>query len=797
MTMNGAHVFCGTTWKGEGAGDQARWCTNANFAQQEMNRLFKSNDYGILFAHKSCCKPSRILSKYEGSKTFSNANLLGSLGSKGVFLGQSLSQGRILARGGFQLASETKRGQLPTTRELSRDSCNRLSRGVKLSASASSSPPSSANGAVRESPPLPLRLRTSRSMPPPSPFSSGEGERPLQFSSQIETQRIGRDEVDMDEFRAGTSFHEGSRGPGRPRKAASGGGLRGSVSQGTNGKGLTKGPGRKSSAALGTRAHKPDFVEVLKGLRTHVVGKGPTNGSRSSSGNKSSSSSSSSSSSRNGNNRGQPSRSLSDSVAQSSQESSDSMQASRESDASSLPQPSPGIESKFREERNRALSGLEALRRKTSGNRGLVSSEDEAAEDDDVDSAQGTGQGSGDESREAESRSVSADTTSKTPVEGLPTEAEARGVQYTINPHTLVPGDVVVHYKYGVARFTKFRKEVPAGKTKEVKYVHLQFADGEAKVSAKEARKVLYRFGSQVDRDRPVRLSKLKDTSQWERRKAKGQASIRRVVVDMMELHVQRLRQTRPCYAHFPEEMAALASTFPFTPTPDQIQAIQDIEADLTGRENPMDRLVCGDVGFGKTEVAVRAMFLAVLNQRQVMVLAPTTVLAKQHFKVLSARFQDYPDINVGLLSRFQKESQKRKVAEAIRDGSLQIVVGTHALLGSQIRYHNLGLLVVDEEQRFGVRHKEQITVLKSTVDVLTLSATPIPRTLYMAMNGFRDASLLMTPPPERLPIKTHLQPLSSAKVRQAIEREVARNGQALRSAWNNCDRRFLTYALL
>lgn len=412
----------------------------------------------------------------------------------------------------------------------------------------------------------------------------------------------------------------------------------------------------------------------------------------------------------------------------------------------------------FADQRSRALGGLEALRRKTQKN-----NQSDVSEEGDEESL--TEEGLSTVSTKVEEKEV-------TP-KGL------ASLTYTLDPDLLLPGDFVVHYKYGISKFLKFKKEIPAGKTKPVRYVYLQFADGEAKVSAKEARKVLYKFAVDIDTSRKVRLSKLKDTTQWEKKKSKGQQAIRRMVVEMMELHVQRLKQTRPRYAAKDDAaMAEFAASFPYKPTPDQEKAFQDVEEDMRERDVPMDRLICGDVGFGKTEVAMRAIFQAVLDGRQVMVLAPTTVLAKQHYNVISSRFQKYSHIRVELLSRFQKESEKREIGEGIREGSLDIVVGTHALLGSRIQYHNLGLLIVDEEQRFGVRQKEQITALKSTVDVLTLSATPIPRTLYMALNGFRDASLILTPPPERRPIVTHVCEQDEKTVETAIHDELSRGGQ-------------------
>jgi transcription-repair coupling factor len=348
---------------------------------------------------------------------------------------------------------------------------------------------------------------------------------------------------------------------------------------------------------------------------------------------------------------------------------------------------------------------------------------------------------------------------------------------YAVDPGTLSVGEFVVHKRVGVGCFIGIKYEVPRGKEKPVKYIYLKYADGVAKLRAKQANKLLYRYFSPGECGRAPPLSKLNDTAQWEKRMSKGKLAIQKLVVKMMELYIHRLKQTRPVYPINRKLVASFAAKFPYIETVDQQQAIVDVERDLTERETPMDRLVCGDVGFGKTEVALRALFLAAAAGRQVMVLAPTTVLAKQHYDVIRERFAGY-DMKVALLSRFQKDPERKEVIAGICDGSLSIVVGTHSLLGSQIQYHNLGLLVVDEEQRFGVRQKEKITSMKTSVDVLTLSATPIPRTLYLALSGFRDASLITTPPAERRPITTHLREFNFETVKTAIEFELNRGGQ-------------------
>ncbi|CAK9166187.1 unnamed protein product [Ilex paraguariensis] len=346
-----------------------------------------------------------------------------------------------------------------------------------------------------------------------------------------------------------------------------------------------------------------------------------------------------------------------------------------------------------------------------------------------------------------------------------------------VDPYTLRPGDYVVHKKVGIGRFVGIKFDVPKDSTEPIEYVFIEYADGMAKLPVKQASRMLYRYNLPNENKRPRTLSKLSDPGAWERRRTKGKVAIQKMVVDLMELYLHRLKQRRPPYPKSPI-MAEFVSQFPYEPTPDQKQAFIDVEKDLTEQETPMDRLICGDVGFGKTEVALRAIFCVVSAGKQAMVLAPTIVLAKQHFDVILERFSKYPNIKVGLLSRFQTKSEKDEYLRMIKHGRLDIIVGTHSLLGSRVVYNNLGLLVVDEEQRFGVKQKEKIASFKTSVDVLTLSATPIPRTLYLALTGFRDASLITTPPPERVPIRTHLSAYSKEKVISAIERELDRGGQ-------------------
>jgi transcription-repair coupling factor (superfamily II helicase) len=248
------------------------------------------------------------------------------------------------------------------------------------------------------------------------------------------------------------------------------------------------------------------------------------------------------------------------------------------------------------------------------------------------------------------------------------------------------------------------------------------------------------------------------------------------VALDLVKLYAERHQAAGFPFPPDGPWQNELEDSFPYEPTPDQVKAIGEVKRDME-QPQPMDRLVCGDVGFGKTEVAIRAIFKAVTAGKQVAMLAPTTVLAQQHWRSLSERFAPYP-IKVSLLNRFRTAGERKAIQDGLGEGTVDVVVGTHQLLGKGTSFKQLGLLVVDEEQRFGVNQKEKIKALRKDVDVLTLSATPIPRTLYMSLSGVREMSLITTPPPLRRPIKTHLTALDEEAVRSAIRQELDRGGQ-------------------
>jgi len=358
----------------------------------------------------------------------------------------------------------------------------------------------------------------------------------------------------------------------------------------------------------------------------------------------------------------------------------------------------------------------------------------------------------------------------------------------SIDPFKLVIGEYVVHRKYGIGKFLGMRsinhEDEETGRNEGTRKVFLfiQFADDTAKIEPKKASMQLYRYASPGAQVKPPRLSKLYDKlGSWEAKEAQMQKQIRDLVVHQMCVYLQRLQCVRAPYRiSKPDEEAKFAEGFRFELTPDQKMAIEDINEDMT-RDTPMDRIIVGDVGFGKTEVAFRAISRACFSGKNSFILAPTTVLAKQHAANVAARFR-HLGVEVNLLTRHVKMKDQKEIFEKFSQkdsGRPQIIVGTHGLLNLSTEvYDNLDLLIIDEEQRFGVRHKDQISALKATVDVLTLSATPIPRTLHMAISGFRDASLVQTPPPERRPIRTNLLPMDEDKIREAIEYEINRGGQ-------------------
>jgi transcription-repair coupling factor (superfamily II helicase) len=332
--------------------------------------------------------------------------------------------------------------------------------------------------------------------------------------------------------------------------------------------------------------------------------------------------------------------------------------------------------------------------------------------------------------------------------------------------------DLVVHLEHGVARFAGLTR-IPTTTNGEQEVLALEFAD-EAKLYVPLEQAYLVSRYVGVGKRSP-QLSSLAD-SKWARAKKNAASSIFDYAGKM--LAVQAERETVPGHAFGPDTkwQREFEHSFPFRETPDQMKAIIDAKIDME-QPRPMDRLICGDVGFGKTEVAIRAAFKAVMDGRQVAVLAPTTVLAQQHFEVFRQRMLDYP-VRIEMLSRFRSQGEQRKILELLRQGGVDIVIGTHRLISGDVVFKDLGLVVIDEEQRFGVLHKEKFKELFKLVDVLTLSATPIPRTLYLSLVGVKDMSTIETPPLNRLPVETIVCGYDERIIRDAINRELERQGQ-------------------
>jgi len=333
----------------------------------------------------------------------------------------------------------------------------------------------------------------------------------------------------------------------------------------------------------------------------------------------------------------------------------------------------------------------------------------------------------------------------------------------------LKPGSYVVHRQHGIAKYSGMETRAIGGVERD--YLVLEYRGTDR----------LYLPSDQIDAirhytggDSPS-LSRM-GGADWQKAKGKAKAAVAEVAQELVVLYQQRV--TTPGHAFAPDTpwQGELEASFPFQETPDQLKAIDEVKGDME-RPLPMDRLICGDVGFGKTEIALRGAFKAIQDGKQVAVLVPTTLLAQQHYQTFTERFAAYP-IRVEVLSRFLTAAQARKVTKDLAKGEVDLVVGTHRLLSKDIEIPNLGLLVIDEEQRFGVKHKEAIKQLKAAVDVLTLSATPIPRTLELSLTGIRDLTLLHTPPADRQPILTYVGEYDERAVAEAIRREVLREGQ-------------------
>lgn len=332
-------------------------------------------------------------------------------------------------------------------------------------------------------------------------------------------------------------------------------------------------------------------------------------------------------------------------------------------------------------------------------------------------------------------------------------------------------GSYVVHVSHGIGRFVGVVQRERDGQVRDL--LQIEYADDGALYVPTDRIGLVRRWVGPTSR--APRLSKL-GTSGWKKKTKRASEAVRDLAADLLEVHAERL--VRPGYAFPPDDrwQKLFEESFPYTDTPDQVQVTAEVKADMVSAR-AMDRVVCGDVGYGKTEIAIRAAFKAANAGRQVAVLCPTTVLAHQHFRSFKERMAPYP-IVVEVLSRFRTPAQVRDVVKRAKRGDVDVLIGTHRILSKDVEFKDLGLVVIDEEQRFGVAHKEQLKGLRRTIEVLTLTATPIPRTLHMALSGARDISVLQTPPPGRSPVQSTVTRFSEELIKHAIERELARDGQ-------------------
>ncbi len=337
--------------------------------------------------------------------------------------------------------------------------------------------------------------------------------------------------------------------------------------------------------------------------------------------------------------------------------------------------------------------------------------------------------------------------------------------------HELTYGDYIVHERNGLGIYRGIEKR-ENDKT-EQDYIKIEYGDGELYIPATNLESI-QKYAS-ADADKKPRISKV-NSNEWRKTKERVKKAVADIAEQLVNLYA--IRSSRPGFRFGKDTVwqREFEELFPYEETDDQLKAIEDTKNDMES-ERIMDRLICGDVGYGKTEVALRAAFKAVQDGKQVVVLVPTTILAQQHYNTFSSRLVNYP-VTVDMLSRFRTPAQQKATLKGLADGSVDIVVGTHRVLSKDVTFKNLGLLVVDEEQRFGVTHKEKIKELKKDVDVLTLTATPIPRTLHMSLAGIREMSVLEEPPVDRLPIQTFVMEHNDEIIREAINREIARGGQ-------------------
>ncbi|WP_462185963.1 transcription-repair coupling factor, partial [Frankia sp. CcWB2] len=338
-----------------------------------------------------------------------------------------------------------------------------------------------------------------------------------------------------------------------------------------------------------------------------------------------------------------------------------------------------------------------------------------------------------------------------------------------IDPLALLPGDMVVHDAHGVGRYVEMVTRTVAGAQRE--YLLLEYARGDRLYVPTDQLEQITRY---VGGDAPS-LDRI-GGADWAKRKSRARKAVKEIAGELIRLYSARMAAPGHAFAPDSPWQRELEDAFPFRETPDQLAAIDEVKADME-KPVPMDRVICGDVGYGKTEIAVRAAFKAVQDGKQVAVLVPTTLLVQQHFQTFSERYAAFPVV-VKAMSRFNSPAEHKAVQEGLATGSVDVVIGTHRLLSGENRFKDLGLVIVDEEQRFGVEHKEQLKKMRTAVDVLTMSATPIPRTLEMSITGIRELSTIDTPPEERHPVLTSVAAYDARQVTAAIRRELLREGQ-------------------
>ncbi|WP_281976238.1 transcription-repair coupling factor [Halobacillus litoralis] len=339
------------------------------------------------------------------------------------------------------------------------------------------------------------------------------------------------------------------------------------------------------------------------------------------------------------------------------------------------------------------------------------------------------------------------------------------------NYQELKVGDYIVHASHGIGKYLGIETLKMGGNHKD--FLMVQYSGNDKLYVPIDQIDLIQKYvGSEGKEPKVYKLG----GSEWKKVKSRVQSSVEDIADDLIQLYAEREASRGHAFTEDGEMQRDFEAAFPYEETEDQVRCIEEIKTDME-RIQPMDRLLCGDVGYGKTEVAIRAAFKAIVEGKQVALLVPTTILAQQHYETLQERFQGF-GLNIGLMSRFRTKKQQKETTDRLRKGLVDVVVGTHRILSKDVQFKDLGLLIVDEEQRFGVKHKEKIKQLKHNVDVLTLTATPIPRTLHMSMLGVRDLSVIETPPANRFPIQTYVLEYNPIFLREAVEREMARDGQ-------------------